>query len=249
VATGRRAVRRHRHLRQQRVGDQPGLHHRGPAQTVRPDERHPRPRHVRRVARLYPAHEGPGEPAHPDVVAAGAAGLEVAQADGIHDGQVRHDAVRARDRRGDCAPTGIASNTLWPRTMVATAAVQNLLGGDEAMGRARKPEVYSDAAYVIFNKPAAEYTGQLVAVRGRPGGVRRHRLSRCTTACPAPSSASTCGSRPPIRRATPVPSCTSVRPGRRSTPDPALDARQMPCAHSRVPRAASLGRARVQPAR
>ncbi|MBI5735918.1 MAG: NAD(P)-dependent oxidoreductase, partial [Mycolicibacterium neoaurum] len=36
---------------------------------------------------------------------------------------------------------GIASNTLWPRTMVATAAVQNLLGGDEAMGRARKPAV------------------------------------------------------------------------------------------------------------
>jgi citronellol/citronellal dehydrogenase len=54
---------------------------------------------------------------------------------------------------------GIASNTLWPRTMVATAAVQNLLGGEEAMARARKPEVYSDAAYVIFNKPATEFTG------------------------------------------------------------------------------------------
>jgi citronellol/citronellal dehydrogenase len=54
---------------------------------------------------------------------------------------------------------GIASNTLWPRTLVATAAVQNLLGGDEAMRRARKPEVYADAAYVILNKPAAEYTG------------------------------------------------------------------------------------------
>jgi citronellol/citronellal dehydrogenase len=54
---------------------------------------------------------------------------------------------------------GIASNTLWPRTMVATAAVQNLLGGDEAMARSRKPEVYSDSAYVILNKPAREYTG------------------------------------------------------------------------------------------
>jgi citronellol/citronellal dehydrogenase len=43
---------------------------------------------------------------------------------------------------------------------VATAAVQNLLGGDEAMARARKPEVYSDAAYVILNKPSREYTGQ-----------------------------------------------------------------------------------------
>jgi citronellol/citronellal dehydrogenase len=55
---------------------------------------------------------------------------------------------------------GIASNTLWPRTSVATAAVQNLLGGDESMRRSRKPEVYSDAAYAIFNKPATEYTGQ-----------------------------------------------------------------------------------------
>ena len=35
---------------------------------------------------------------------------------------------------------GIASNTLWPRTLVATAAVQNLLGGEEAMGRARKSD-------------------------------------------------------------------------------------------------------------
>src|SRR5579884_464227 len=54
---------------------------------------------------------------------------------------------------------GIASNTLWPRTLVATAAVQNLFGGDEAMARARKPDVYADAAYVILNKPATEFTG------------------------------------------------------------------------------------------
>jgi len=55
---------------------------------------------------------------------------------------------------------GIASNTLWPRTLVATAAVQNLLGGDETMARARQPEVYSDAAYTVLTKPAASYTGQ-----------------------------------------------------------------------------------------
>jgi citronellol/citronellal dehydrogenase len=55
---------------------------------------------------------------------------------------------------------GIASNTLWPRTLIATAAVQNLLGGDAAMARARKPEVYADAAYVVLGKPAREYTGQ-----------------------------------------------------------------------------------------
>jgi citronellol/citronellal dehydrogenase len=54
---------------------------------------------------------------------------------------------------------GIASNALWPRTLVATAAVQNLLGGDEAMAKARKPEVYSDAAYAIITRPSRECTG------------------------------------------------------------------------------------------
>lgn len=55
---------------------------------------------------------------------------------------------------------GIASNALWPRTLIATAAVQNLLGGEEAMKRARKPELYADAAYAVITKPAREYTGQ-----------------------------------------------------------------------------------------
>ena len=59
----------------------------------------------------------------------------------------------------DEAEAGIAANCLWPRTIIATAAVQNLLGGDEAMARARKPDVYADAAYVILTKPAREFTG------------------------------------------------------------------------------------------
>jgi citronellol/citronellal dehydrogenase len=45
---------------------------------------------------------------------------------------------------------GIRSNALWPRTLVATAAVQNLLGGDAAMQRSRRPEVYADAAYEVL---------------------------------------------------------------------------------------------------
>ena len=57
------------------------------------------------------------------------------------------------------AEAGIASNALWPRTLVATAAVQNLLGGDAAMARARRPEVYADAAYAILNRPSRECTG------------------------------------------------------------------------------------------
>jgi citronellol/citronellal dehydrogenase len=57
------------------------------------------------------------------------------------------------------ADAGVASNTLWPRTLVATAAVRNLLGGDAAMARARKPEVYADAAYQILTSPSRECTG------------------------------------------------------------------------------------------
>jgi citronellol/citronellal dehydrogenase len=54
---------------------------------------------------------------------------------------------------------GIASNTLWPRTLVA---VTNLLGGGETMARARKPQVYSDAACAILTRPAAPHTGHSV---------------------------------------------------------------------------------------
>ncbi|MFN2437648.1 MAG: SDR family oxidoreductase [Chitinophagaceae bacterium] len=53
----------------------------------------------------------------------------------------------------------IAVNALWPRTTIATAAVQNLLGGDYLMQRSRKPEIVADAAYIIINKPAAICTG------------------------------------------------------------------------------------------
>jgi citronellol/citronellal dehydrogenase len=57
------------------------------------------------------------------------------------------------------AADGIASNALWPRTLIATAAVQNLLGGEAAMAQARKPELYADAAYAIITKPSRECTG------------------------------------------------------------------------------------------
>jgi citronellol/citronellal dehydrogenase len=61
----------------------------------------------------------------------------------------------AEELRGD----GIASNALWPRTLIATAAVQNLLGGEAAMERSRRPELYADAAYVVITKPSGECTG------------------------------------------------------------------------------------------
>jgi citronellol/citronellal dehydrogenase len=54
---------------------------------------------------------------------------------------------------------GIAFNSLWPRTIIATAAVQNLLGGDAAMKSSRKPEIVADAAHVILTRPSRETTG------------------------------------------------------------------------------------------
>jgi citronellol/citronellal dehydrogenase len=54
---------------------------------------------------------------------------------------------------------GIAANCLWPRTIIATAAVQNLLGGDEAMARARTPDIYADAAYHVLVRDPASCTG------------------------------------------------------------------------------------------
>jgi citronellol/citronellal dehydrogenase len=54
---------------------------------------------------------------------------------------------------------GIAANSLWPRTIIATAAVQNLLGGDEAMAKSRRPEIMADAAHAILLRPSREATG------------------------------------------------------------------------------------------
>lgn len=54
---------------------------------------------------------------------------------------------------------GIAGNCLWPRTLIATAAVQNLVGGDQGMAAARKPEIMADAAHAILVRPARECTG------------------------------------------------------------------------------------------
>lgn len=55
---------------------------------------------------------------------------------------------------------GIAVNALWPRTVIATAAVRNLLGGEEAIRGSRTPEIMADAAYAILTKPSHEFTGQ-----------------------------------------------------------------------------------------
>ncbi|WP_040167100.1 SDR family oxidoreductase [Microbacterium gorillae] len=59
---------------------------------------------------------------------------------------------------------GIAANTLWPRTTIATAAVQNLLGGDQVMAASRTPEIYADAAHAVLTRDASSATGNTYIV-------------------------------------------------------------------------------------
>jgi citronellol/citronellal dehydrogenase len=63
---------------------------------------------------------------------------------------------------GELRPRGIAVNALWPRTTIATAAIENLLGGDTMMKMSRTPAIIADAAYRIFHKPAREFTGNFL---------------------------------------------------------------------------------------
>jgi citronellol/citronellal dehydrogenase len=60
------------------------------------------------------------------------------------------------------ADEGIAFNALWPRTGIATAAIRNALAGDEGMKHCRTVDILSDAAYMIFNKPARGFTGNFL---------------------------------------------------------------------------------------
>ena len=60
---------------------------------------------------------------------------------------------------GELAGAGVAANCLWPRTTIATAAVQNLLGGPDAMKRTRRPEIMADAAYEILRRDAKTCSG------------------------------------------------------------------------------------------
>ncbi|WP_426755599.1 SDR family oxidoreductase [Myxococcus sp. Y35] len=60
----------------------------------------------------------------------------------------------------ELAEAGIAANVLWPKTLIATAAVNNLLGGEASMQRARSPDIMADAAVAIFQRSPRACTGQ-----------------------------------------------------------------------------------------
>jgi citronellol/citronellal dehydrogenase len=54
---------------------------------------------------------------------------------------------------------GIAANSLWPVTTIATSAVNNLLGGETLMKMSRTPEILADAAFYVLQQEAKSYTG------------------------------------------------------------------------------------------
>ena len=55
---------------------------------------------------------------------------------------------------------GIAVNTLWPKTLIATAAIEFEVGGPQMMAQGRKPDIMADAALSILSRPAGAMTGQ-----------------------------------------------------------------------------------------
>ena len=57
---------------------------------------------------------------------------------------------------------GVACNALWPRTAIATAAIQFALAGEEGLRHCRTVEIMADAAHAIFEKPSRDFTGQFV---------------------------------------------------------------------------------------
>lgn len=80
-------------------------------------------------------------------------------------------------------PDGIAVNALWPRTTIATAAVNNLLGGDTLMNLSRKPDIMAEAAHHIFTRKAKLCTGnffiddEVLASEGRSGDLAKFNFN------------------------------------------------------------------------
>jgi citronellol/citronellal dehydrogenase len=80
----------------------------------------------------------------------------------------------------ELARDGIAVNALWPRTAIATAAVEFAVGGPGMLRHCRKPEILADAAHWILTRPSRELTGQFLVddeVLGRAGETNFDRYS------------------------------------------------------------------------
>lgn len=56
----------------------------------------------------------------------------------------------------------IAANAIWPRTAIATAAIANVLAGEDAFKNCRTPDILAETAYRVLIKPATEFTGNFL---------------------------------------------------------------------------------------
>jgi len=96
---------------------------------------------------------------------------------------------------------GVAVNALWPRTTIATAAIQNVLGGDKLMRMSRSPDIVGDAAHLVFEQPAKTFTGHFLiddTFLYEVGGVKDFEHYRIDTSMPlAPDFFVPADSKPP----------------------------------------------------
>ena len=60
----------------------------------------------------------------------------------------------------ELSPFRIGVNAIWPKTLIATSAVKNLLGGDTLMRQSRWPAIVADAAAIIISNDPGKVTGQ-----------------------------------------------------------------------------------------
>lgn len=67
--------------------------------------------------------------------------------------------MMAKGLSAELKTDGVAANTLWPRTLIATAAVE-WIGGESLLTGSRKPEIMADAAYEILTSDARRVTGE-----------------------------------------------------------------------------------------
>lgn len=67
--------------------------------------------------------------------------------------------ILSRGMAEEFKPYGIAVNTLWPETYIATAAIEFAVGDKETLNYARKPEIMADAAHIVLTHPSKNYTG------------------------------------------------------------------------------------------
>ncbi len=86
---------------------------------------------------------------------------------------------------------GVGVNALWPRTVIATSAVMNLLGGEAVIAASRKPEILGDAAHAILTKDAKTFSGNfcideevLLADGLTPAGLAKYLMTPGTDPLP-----------------------------------------------------------------